>query len=132
MSPASSSSGEIWAIAGRWEGEVFDTTKVWVPVPQTSPAGESLGGARSGFGVGVVDGAIVVAGGGVCFRLTKLLRRWSYSSRETSNGPPSSPFPTGSTAIHSWRSTPPSTSPVARFARQAVDNDGLTYRLVPG
>ena len=41
MSPASSLDGEIWAIAGRWEGEVFDTTEDLRP-RHTSLAGRAL------------------------------------------------------------------------------------------
>lgn len=57
--------GEIWAIAGRWGGEVYDTTDIYNPDAQVWRAGPSLLEARSGFGAVVIDGAIFVAGGEV-------------------------------------------------------------------
>ncbi len=58
-------SGEIWAIAGRWQGEIFNTIEIYDSESGTWRAGPSLGEARSGFGATVVDGAIFVAGGEV-------------------------------------------------------------------
>jgi hypothetical protein len=42
--------GEIWAIAGRWEGEIFDTTETYNPDAQVWRAGPSLLEARLGSG----------------------------------------------------------------------------------
>jgi N-acetylneuraminic acid mutarotase len=57
--------GEIWAIAGRWQGEIFDNTEIFNPGSQSWRAGPSLNEARSGFGAAVVGDSIVVAGGEV-------------------------------------------------------------------
>ena len=107
---------EIWALAGRWKGEIFDTTEVYDPDTQTWRAGPSLGEPRSGFGAVVVDGAIVVAGGEV-FSPTRRWLRWKSRARRWPWAA-SSHSPTGCMAIHSWRSTPPFTCPVARFGRR--------------
>jgi len=57
--------GEIWAIAGRWQGELFNTTEIYNPVSGSWRPGPSLTEARSGFGATVINGMIVVAGGEV-------------------------------------------------------------------
>jgi len=57
--------GEIWAIAGRWQGEILTTTEIYDPGSETWRPGPMLNEARSGFGAAVIDGAIVVAGGEV-------------------------------------------------------------------
>ncbi|HLF42687.1 MAG TPA: hypothetical protein VJA46_04050 [Acidimicrobiia bacterium] len=56
---------EIWAIAGRWQGEIFNTTEIYDPGSETWRSGPILNEARSGFGAAVIDEAIVVAGGEV-------------------------------------------------------------------
>jgi N-acetylneuraminic acid mutarotase len=57
--------GEIWAIAGRWQGEIYSTTEIYDPTNETWRPGPTLGEARSGFGATLLDGAIIVAGGEV-------------------------------------------------------------------
>jgi N-acetylneuraminic acid mutarotase len=57
--------GEVWAIAGRWQGEIFDTTEIYDPETDVWRSGPTLSEARSGFGAVVIDGTIVVAGGEV-------------------------------------------------------------------
>jgi N-acetylneuraminic acid mutarotase len=57
--------GEIWALAGRWQGEIFDSTEIFDPVAASWRSGPSLNEARSGFGAAVIEGGIVVAGGEV-------------------------------------------------------------------
>lgn len=57
--------GEVWAIAGRWEGEIFGTIEIYDPGSQAWRPGPSLNEARSGFGAAVLEGAVVVAGGEV-------------------------------------------------------------------
>jgi N-acetylneuraminic acid mutarotase len=57
--------GEVWAIAGRWMGEIFDTTEIYDPQADAWRAGPSLVQPRSGFGAAVVGDVIVVAGGEV-------------------------------------------------------------------
>lgn len=56
---------EIWAVAGRWPGEIFNTTEIYNPVSGSWRSGPDLNEARSGFGATVVNGTIVVAGGEV-------------------------------------------------------------------
>jgi N-acetylneuraminic acid mutarotase len=57
--------GEVWAIAGRWMGEIFPTTEIYDPGTATWRPGPSLSEARSGFGAAVVGDGIIVAGGEV-------------------------------------------------------------------
>jgi N-acetylneuraminic acid mutarotase len=57
--------GEIWAIAGRWQGEIFNTTEIYDPGSETWRPGPILNEARSGFGATVVGDTLVVAGGEV-------------------------------------------------------------------
>lgn len=55
--------GEVWAIAGRWQGEIFDTIEIYNSDSQTWRLGPSLNEARSGFGAVAIGERIVVAGG---------------------------------------------------------------------
>lgn len=57
--------GEIWAIAGRWQGEIFSSTEVYDPGTDTWREGPTLLEPRSGFGATVSGETIVVAGGEV-------------------------------------------------------------------
>jgi hypothetical protein len=57
--------GEIWVLAGRWQGEIFASTEIYDPRGDTWRHGPSLGEARSGFGATVLDDMIFVAGGEV-------------------------------------------------------------------
>ena len=57
--------GDVWAIAGRWMGEIHATTEIHDPESETWRAGPSLSEPRSGFGATVVDDRIIVAGGEV-------------------------------------------------------------------
>jgi N-acetylneuraminic acid mutarotase len=57
--------GEIWAIAGRWMGEIYDTTEIYELEADSWREGSSLTERRSGFGAVVVGEAIIVAGGEV-------------------------------------------------------------------
>jgi N-acetylneuraminic acid mutarotase len=57
--------GEVWAIAGRWMGEIFDTTEIYDPAADTWRAGPRLNEPRSGFGAAVIEEEIIVAGGEV-------------------------------------------------------------------
>jgi N-acetylneuraminic acid mutarotase len=57
--------GEVWAIAGRWMGEIFNTTEIYDPEAQAWRAGPPLVEPRSGFGAAAVGDMIVVAGGEV-------------------------------------------------------------------
>ena len=123
-------SGEIWAIAGRWEGEVFDTTEVFDPDTQTWRAGPSLGEARSGFGAAVVDGAIVVAGGEV-FSPDQALASVEVLEPGDDQWAIIEPLPHG---LHGNPLVAIETAvylPGGSIRAAAVDNDGLTYRLLP-
>ena len=122
--------GEIWAIAGRWAGEVFDTTEAFDPATQTWRAGPSLGEARSGFGAAVVDGAIVVAGGEV-FSPDQALTSVEILEPEDDQWATIEPLPHG---LHGNPLVAIDTAvylPGGSIRAAAVDNDGLTYRLVP-
>ena len=123
--------GEIWAIAGRWEGEIFDTTEIYNPDAQVWRAGPSLLEARSGFGAVVIDGAILVAGGEVFSpdealdsveRLEHLGGQWE-AIQSLPHGIHGHPLVAiGSVIYLPGGSTRPA----------GVDNDGVTYRLQLG
>lgn len=55
--------GEIWAIAGRWRGEIFSSTEIYDPESDTWRPGPSLMQPRSGFGATTFGDTIAVAGG---------------------------------------------------------------------
>jgi N-acetylneuraminic acid mutarotase len=57
--------GEVWAVAGRWQGVIHDTTEIYDPAADTWRPGPTLNEARSGFGAAIVGGALFVAGGEV-------------------------------------------------------------------
>ncbi|MGH8914719.1 MAG: Kelch repeat-containing protein [Acidimicrobiia bacterium] len=57
--------GEIWAIAGRWQGDIWDSTEIYDPATRAWRPGPTLNEARSGFGALVVGDQIVAAGGEV-------------------------------------------------------------------
>lgn len=57
--------GEIWAIAGRWLGEIWASTEIYDPATETWRSGPALNEARSGFGAVATDDGIVVVGGEV-------------------------------------------------------------------
>ena len=120
--------GEIWAIAGRWQGEIFNTIEIYDAESGTWRPGPSLGEARSGFGAAVVDGTIVVAGGEVfepnqalssVERLDVASAKWSHAD----------PLPYGLhgnplVAIGSDLYLPGGSTQAA-----GVENDGRSYRL---
>jgi len=119
---------EIWAIAGRWHGEIFDSTEIYDPDTQTWRAGPSLGEPRSGFGAVVVDGAIVVAGGEVFSpdealasveRLEPAGGQWAAID-PLPHGLHGNPLVAIDTAVY---------LPGGSIRAAAVDNDGLTYQL---
>jgi N-acetylneuraminic acid mutarotase len=56
---------EVWAIAGRWMGEIFDTTEIYDPEAESWREGPTLTEPRSGFGAAVVGKVVIVAGGEV-------------------------------------------------------------------
>ena len=57
--------GEIWALAGRWDGEIFDSVEIYDPSSGDWRDGPSMHEARSGFGAVVVDDSIFAVGGEV-------------------------------------------------------------------
>lgn len=122
--------GEIWALAGRWEGEIFDTTEVYDPVMGTWRAGPSLLEARSGFGAVVADGSIVVAGGEV-FSPDQALTSVEMFEPADDQWVTIEPLPHG---LHGNPLVAIDTAvylPGGSIRAAAVDNDGLTYRLLP-
>ena len=123
--------GEIWAIAGRWEGEISDSTEIYNPDAQVWRAGPSLLEARSGFGAVVIDGAIFVAGGEVS-RPTRLWTRWRTRPNPRLGGRPSSHSPAAFMATPWLPSAPRSTSPAGRLAPPGWTTMVSTYRLQLG
>jgi N-acetylneuraminic acid mutarotase len=57
--------GEVWALGGRWQGEMFSSTEVYDPETDSWRPGPSLNEERSGFGATIAGETIVVAGGEV-------------------------------------------------------------------
>jgi N-acetylneuraminic acid mutarotase len=122
--------GEVWAIAGRWEGEIFATTEIFDPETQTWRNGPTLGEPRSGFGAAVVDGAIVVAGGEV-FSPDQALTSVEMLEPGDDQWATIEPLPHG---LHGNPLVAVETAvylPGGSLRAAAVDNDGLTYRLLP-
>lgn len=120
--------GEIWAIAGRWEGEIFDTTEIYNPDARLWRAGPSLLEARSGFGAVVIDGSIFVAGGEVFSpdealdsveRLEHFRGQWEVI-QSLPHGLHGNPLVAIGTEIY---------LPGGSTRPAAVANDGVTYRL---
>jgi len=120
--------GQIWALAGRWDGEIFDTTEVYDPVMRIWQAGPSMTEARSGFGAAVVDGAIVVAGGEV-FSPDQALTSVEMLEPADDLWATMEPLPYG---LHGNPLVAIDTVvylPGGSVRAAAVDNDGLTYGL---
>jgi len=120
--------GQIWALAGRWDGEIFDTTEVYDPVMRIWQAGPSMTEARSGFGAAVVDGAIVVAGGEV-FSPDQALTSVEILEPADDLWATIEPLPYG---LHGNPLVAIDTVvylPGGSVRAAAVDNDGLTYGL---
>ncbi len=57
--------GEIWAIAGRWLGEIWDSVEIFDPSTETWRDGPRLNEVRSGFGAATVGDRIIAVGGEV-------------------------------------------------------------------
>ncbi|MGH8951760.1 MAG: Kelch repeat-containing protein [Acidimicrobiia bacterium] len=57
--------GAVWAIAGRWTGEIRNSTESFDPATETWTPGPSLNEARSGFGAAAVGDRVVAVGGEV-------------------------------------------------------------------
>jgi hypothetical protein len=120
--------GEVWAIAGRWAGEIHDTTEIYDPAAESWREGPSLTEPRSGFGAAVVGKVIIVAGGEV-FDPDKAL-----TSVERLNAEPDGWFPTDSLP-HGLHGNPLVAIggdvylPGGSTRPAGVANDGVTYRL---
>ncbi len=123
--------GEVWAIAGRWQGEIFSTTEIFDSESGAWRPGPTLNHARSGFGAVVVDDAIVVAGGEV-FSPDEALDSVERLDPETGAWSPASPLPVGLhgnplVALGSDLYLPGGSTLAA-----GVVNDGRTYRMSSG
>jgi N-acetylneuraminic acid mutarotase len=123
--------GDIWAIAGRWAGEIFATTEIYDPDAGAWRAGPSLREARSGFGAVVVDQAIVVAGGEVFSpdealdsveRLEPAGTQWA-AIQSLPRGLHGNPLVAIGNHVY---------LPGGSIRPAAVDNDGVTYHLQLG
>jgi N-acetylneuraminic acid mutarotase len=121
---------EVWAIAGRWEGEVFATTEVFDTGTETWRAGPSLGEARSGFGAAVIDGAIVVAGGEV-FSPDEALTSVEMLEPDDDQWATIEPLPHGLHGNPLVAFDAAVYLPGGSIRAAGVDNDGQTYRLLP-
>ena len=123
--------GEIWAVAGRWTGEIFATTEIYDPTAQSWRPGPDLGEARSGFGAVVIDGDVIVAGGEV-FSPDQALDSVERLNPNTGKMEPLQSLP------HGLHGNPLLTIDGALYLPggstrpAAVANDGVTYRLEVG
>lgn len=123
--------GEIWAIAGRWQGEIFNTTEIYDPGSESWHSGASLTDARSGFGAVVIEEAIVAAGGEVFSpdEALSTVERFSAGSGEWSfidllpHGLHGNPL----VAVGSDLYLPGGSTRAAD-----IENDGRSYRLTLG
>ena len=120
--------GELWAIGGRWDGVIFDTTEIFDPESGSWRSGPTLNEARSGFGAAVVDGSIVVAGGELFSPetaldsveiLTNATDAWSYHV----------PLPYGLHGNPLVETDGDVYLPGGSTRARDVVNDGRTYRL---
>jgi N-acetylneuraminic acid mutarotase len=66
--------GKIYALAGRWEGEIYNTVEVYDPAAGEWTFSDPMQEARSGFGAAVIGEHIFVAGGEVFGEETRALR----------------------------------------------------------
>lgn len=120
--------GEVWAIAGRWQGEIFDTTEIYDSEDEAWRPGPTLNHARSGFGAVVVDDAIVVAGGEV-FSPDEALDSVERLDLETGEWAPAPPLPVGLHGNPIVELDSDLYLPGGSTLAGAVVNDGRTYRL---
>jgi N-acetylneuraminic acid mutarotase len=123
--------GEVWAIAGRWEGEIFNTTEIYDPGSESWRSGPTLNEARSGFGAVVIDGSVVVAGGEVFSpdealdsveRLDSGTGEWSFID-PLPHGLHGNPLVVVGTDLY---------LPGGSTRAAGVENDGRSYRLTLG
>lgn len=119
---------EIWAIAGRWQGDIFNTTEIFDPVAGSWRSGPSLNDARSGFGAAVIDGGIVVAGGEVLEpdEALSTVERFDASNGEWSFIDPLSHGLHGNPLVVVGSNL---YLPGGSTRAAAIENDGRSYRL---
>ena len=120
--------GEIWALAGRWEGEIFDSTEIFDASSGEWRSGPSFNDPRSGFGATVIDGSIYAVGGEVFDPNLALdsMERLSDGDWTVLN-----PFPYG---IHGNPLVEIGGSlylPGGSTQAAGVENDGRTFRYQP-
>jgi hypothetical protein len=123
--------GEVWAIAGRWTGGIFDTTEIYDPEAEAWRNGPPMTEARSGFGATVV-GKVIIAAGGEVFGPDQALTSVERLNAEPEGWLPIDSLPHGLhgnplVAVGSDVYLPGgSTRPAG------VDNDGVIFRLAVG
>ena len=126
---AVSRDGEVWAIAGRWQGEIFDTIEIYNPESHTWRSGPSLKEARSGFGAVAIGERIVVAGGEV-FSPEKALPSVEKLDAEGSAWTFIDPLPYGLHGNPLVGLGSDLLLPGGSTRARDVKNDGRTYRLI--
>ena len=123
--------GEVWAIAGRWEGEIFDSTEIFDPDSGSWRNGPTLNEARSGFGAAVVGDAVMVVGGEV-FEPDQALSSAELLSAGTTewtvidslpHGVHGNPLVTIGAGVY---------LPGGSTRAAGIENDGRSYRLILG
>jgi len=122
--------GEIWLIAGRWQGEIFDSTEVFDPLSGSWRAGSALNESRSGFGAAVIDGAIVVAGGEV-FGPDQALSTVERLEVDSDQWSLIDPVPHGIHGNPLLALGPHLYLPGGSTRAGGIENDGRVYRIIP-
>jgi N-acetylneuraminic acid mutarotase len=123
--------GEVWAIAGRWMGEIFDTTEIYDPAADGWRAGPRLNEPRSGFGAAVIGEEIIVAGGEV-FGPDQALSSVERLNTESEGWFPIEALPHGLHGNPLVAIGEDVFLPGGSTRPAGVDNDGVTYRLAAG
>jgi N-acetylneuraminic acid mutarotase len=120
--------GEIWALAGRWEGQIFASTEIFDPATGEWRPGPAFNEARSGFGAAVIDDAIWAVGGEVFDPNRALSSTETLSGGEWSLG---EPFPYGIHGNPLVQIDGTLYLPGGSTQAAGVENDGRTFRLTP-
>ena len=123
--------GAVWAIAGRWTGEIRNSTESFDPASETWTPGPSLNEARSGFGAAVVGNQVVAVGGEV-FSPDEALHTVELYDPEAGEWSLVDPLPYG---LHGNPLVAIGTDvflPGGSIQPAGVENDGRMYRLSLG
>ena len=123
--------GAVWAIAGRWTGEIRNSTESFDPATETWAPGPSLNEARSGFGAAVVGDRVVAVGGEV-FSPDEALDTVELYDPEAGDWSLIDPLPYGLHGNPLVTIDADVYLPGGSIQPAGVENDGKMYRLSLG